>query len=114
MTTPTKTNSSDPGNTRINRYTALLVVKALRKTMPLTEASGYASVSHACSGGTAALIKTAVRMSPYANCDVVALVSGAIASPPPDERWIVIPAKKSDPPSACTKRYLKPAVREPG
>ena len=37
--TPAQSKTGAPGNSRIKTYTAVLVVKALRKTLPLMEAS---------------------------------------------------------------------------
>jgi hypothetical protein len=40
MNRPTHTSSSVPGKPRISTYTAALVVKAERNTVPLHDASG--------------------------------------------------------------------------
>src|SRR5437762_634231 len=60
---PHHTRISVPANPRINAYTADLVVNAVRNTAPVAVASGYASGSHAPSGGTAAFRRKAIRIS---------------------------------------------------
>ena len=56
-------STSSPANVRTNANTATLVVKALRKTVPVGVPSGYASVIQVCSSGKAALIPKAIRIT---------------------------------------------------
>ncbi len=60
--TPSQINNSTFGNPRINTYTALFVVNAVKNTAPVIVASGYASASQACNGGTAAFIRNPINM----------------------------------------------------
>ncbi len=54
---------SVPENALSNAYTAVLVVKALRKTAPTIVAFGYASDNQACNGGTAAFNRKPISIN---------------------------------------------------
>ena len=56
-------NSSVPGNPLSNTYTAVFVVNAERNTMPLNDASGYASGNQAENGGAATLTRNPISIN---------------------------------------------------
>ena len=83
------------------QYTAVFVVKQERNTLPVTFASGYASVSHPESGGIAALTATPIKISQNAaSCTAVILEMAVL----PSDTLNIIPIKRQFPPSICISK----------